>query len=142
TPVTKAPARAAGMALLPVPHAMSRRREPGLISVRPINSSPIFVLYLAIWPKSPAIQLAFILDFNCAKSGDTGCMQSPRSKYSAMIRDGFEDGRAPFRAEFTGLCGSPPAALEKIREMYNVLVMRMVLDIFAQIFRNLWVHKL
>src|SRR5438067_8234285 len=27
-------------------------------------------------------------------------------------------------------------------EMYNVLVMRMVLDIFAQIFRNLWVHKL
>ena len=27
-------------------------------------------------------------------------------------------------------------------KMYNVLVMRMVLDIFAQIFRNLWVHKL
>src|SRR5881227_2248327 len=27
-------------------------------------------------------------------------------------------------------------------KMYNVLVMRMVLDIFAQIFRNLWAHKL
>src|SRR6266566_1066415 len=45
-PVTKPPARAAGIALFPVPHATSRTRAPGLISVRATEHNVEFLSFV------------------------------------------------------------------------------------------------
>jgi hypothetical protein len=69
TPLTTAPVLAAGIARLPVPHATSSTRNPGLRSRRAMNSSAAASFNFAIRPKSPAIQVDFIRGLMLSKSG-------------------------------------------------------------------------
>jgi hypothetical protein len=69
TPLTTAPVLAAGIARLPVPHATSSTRNPGLRSRRAMNWSAAASFNLAIRPKSPAIQVGFIRGLMLSKSG-------------------------------------------------------------------------
>jgi sugar lactone lactonase YvrE len=59
-PVTTAPARAAGMARLPVPHATSSTLVLGRIFRRATNASATASAIFATRPKSPAIQVDLI----------------------------------------------------------------------------------
>ena len=69
TPITAAPARAAGIAVLPVPQATSSRRVPGMRLSRATNSSSAASAYRAMTPKSPAIQVSRIFAFKATMSG-------------------------------------------------------------------------
>ena len=57
-PVTRAPARAAGMARLPVPHATSSTDSPGRSASRAMNSSAPGAKLRAMGRKSPEVQTA------------------------------------------------------------------------------------
>ncbi len=70
TPVTCAPTLAAGIAVFPVPHATSSNFAPGRIPSRFTKFSASSAVKLAIWPKSPAIHVAFMRDFNFSEIGD------------------------------------------------------------------------
>src|SRR5579872_2165308 len=103
-PVTAAPLRAAGIARLPVPQATSSTRVPGPIGSRSTNSSAHRAVKRAIWPKSPAIQVARKRLFSSANSV-VGCMSPPLSN------------SLPDQAGGTGTAGGPPFPLRFDREL-------------------------
>ena len=78
TPVTMQPRRASGMAVLPVPQAMSSTRAPaGMLRAAMKSSAPAETV-LATTPKSPAIQVERMLDLICSMVGAGVLMARPR----------------------------------------------------------------
>ena len=75
-PTTEAPARAAGIAVLPVPQATSSTDEPGRMPIRLTKSSAASEVKAAMRPKSPDIQALLHPGLHLREIRERGCHES------------------------------------------------------------------